>query len=112
MTRMRFERVAALAMVALCMGVINASAQITTGTVAGTVKDAQGGVVPGATVVLISETKGTEVRAGRHQRDGRLRVSERHGRTPTRSKSRWKGSRPSSATASRSAAATAWRSRR
>jgi hypothetical protein len=33
-------------------------AQITTGTVAGSVKDAQGGVVPGATVVLVSETKG------------------------------------------------------
>ena len=59
MTRMRFERVAALAMVALCMGAINASAQITTGTVAGTVKDAQGGVVPGATVVLISQARGT-----------------------------------------------------
>ncbi len=37
-----------------------ASAQITTGTVSGTVKDSQGGVVPGATVVLISETKGTK----------------------------------------------------
>jgi hypothetical protein len=36
-----------------------ASAQITTGTVTGTVKDAQGGVIPGATVVLISDTKGT-----------------------------------------------------
>src|SRR5438046_4193327 len=35
-------------------------AQITTGTVTGTVKDAQGGVIPGATVVLISETKGTK----------------------------------------------------
>ena len=34
-------------------------AQITTGTVAGNVKDAQGGVIPGATVVLISETRGT-----------------------------------------------------
>ena len=36
-----------------------ASAQITTGSVTGTVKDAQGGVIPGATVVLISDTKGT-----------------------------------------------------
>src|SRR3989441_3666974 len=33
-------------------------AQITTGTVSGTIKDAQGGVIPGATVVLISETRG------------------------------------------------------
>jgi Carboxypeptidase regulatory-like domain/TonB-dependent Receptor Plug Domain len=37
-----------------------ARAQITTGTVSGTVKDVQGGVVPGATVVLISESKGTK----------------------------------------------------
>lgn len=36
-----------------------ASAQITTGTVTGTVADAQG-VVPGATVVMVSETKGTK----------------------------------------------------
>src|ERR1700704_3541260 len=35
-------------------------AQITTGTVTGTVKDTQGGVTPGATVVLISETRGTK----------------------------------------------------
>ena len=35
-------------------------AQITTGTVSGNVKDAQGGVIPGATVVLISESRGTK----------------------------------------------------
>src|SRR5215831_3846386 len=35
------------------------AAQITTATVSGTIKDIQGGVVPGATVVLVSETKGT-----------------------------------------------------
>ena len=34
-------------------------AQISTGTVAGTVKDVQGGVIPGATVTLISEARGT-----------------------------------------------------
>jgi hypothetical protein len=38
----------------------SALAQITTGTVSGNVKDAQGGVIPGATVVLISETRGTK----------------------------------------------------
>ena len=38
----------------------SAPAQITTGTVAGTVKDAQGAVIPGATVVLISEARGTK----------------------------------------------------
>src|SRR5947209_12123332 len=37
-----------------------AAAQITTGTVSGTVKDPQGAVIPGATVVLISETRGTK----------------------------------------------------
>ncbi len=36
-----------------------AFAQGVTGTLAGTVKDQQGGVVPGATVTLISQTQGT-----------------------------------------------------
>ena len=39
--------------------VLPASAQITTGNITGTVKDAQGGVIPGATVTLIDEAKGT-----------------------------------------------------
>ena len=38
-----------------------ASAQIITGTVTGTIKDAQGGVIPGATVVLVSQTRGTKM---------------------------------------------------
>src|SRR5262245_2032228 len=47
--------------IALCLGVAtSARAQITTGTVFGTVKDSTGAVVPGATVVLISETQGTK----------------------------------------------------
>ena len=47
---------------ALCvLGIaVPVSAQITTGTVSGSVKDSQGGVVPGATIVLISESRGTK----------------------------------------------------
>jgi len=36
-------------------------AQVTTGSVAGTVTDTQGSIVPGATVVLISEARGTKM---------------------------------------------------
>ena len=38
----------------------SAAAQITTGTILGNVKDSTGGVVPGATVVLVSESRGTK----------------------------------------------------
>ena len=37
------------------------SAQVATGTVSGTVKDAQGGVIPGATVTLTNERQGTSL---------------------------------------------------
>lgn len=47
---------AALAIVCAFSG--SAAAQ-TSSTVAGTIKDAQGGIIPGATVTLISETRGT-----------------------------------------------------
>jgi hypothetical protein len=57
-------RSACVKSIALCLllgaAVLPASAQITTGNIAGTVKDAQGGVVPGATVVLIDEARGTK----------------------------------------------------
>src|SRR5262245_54591251 len=36
-----------------------AAMQITTGSVAGTVKDSQGGVIPGAQVTLVNEAQGT-----------------------------------------------------
>src|SRR5438309_1527294 len=57
--QVRFVRLLAVALIALSVGTAPAAAQITTGTVTGTIKDSQGGVVPGATVVLISEARGT-----------------------------------------------------
>jgi hypothetical protein len=51
---------AAACLIALWIGAAPATAQITTGTVVGNVKDSTGGVVPGATVVLISEARGTK----------------------------------------------------
>jgi hypothetical protein len=46
---------------AFALGASPALAQITTGTVFGTVKDAQGAIIPGASVTLISETRGTQL---------------------------------------------------
>src|SRR5215467_1703085 len=59
MIRKRTTRVL-LVLGLLAIAALPARAQITTGTVSGTVKDPQGAVVPGATVVLTSETKGTK----------------------------------------------------
>jgi hypothetical protein len=42
-------------------GSIPAIAQVATGDVAGVVKDAQGGVIPGATVSLVSQSRGTSL---------------------------------------------------
>ena len=50
------------AMVMVCLFTPSATAQ-TTATVAGTVKDAQGGIIPGATVTLVSEARGTSLEA-------------------------------------------------
>ena len=51
----------AVCCVLVCLALARpASAQVTTGTVFGTVKDAQGGVIPGVTLVLTSETRGTK----------------------------------------------------
>jgi Carboxypeptidase regulatory-like domain len=52
--------VLAACLIALWVSAVPASAQITTGTVVGNVKDTTGGIVPGATVVLISEGRGTK----------------------------------------------------
>ena len=56
----RLLELCAVALVA-CALAVPASAQLTTGTISGTVKDSQGGVIPGATVVLTSETRGTQL---------------------------------------------------
>src|SRR6266852_4059140 len=47
-------------MISLILSSSPALAQITTGTVTGSVKDPSGAVIPGATVVLTSETRGTK----------------------------------------------------
>jgi hypothetical protein len=56
-----FGRVLRLAAMFAAVLAISAAvfAQGVTGTIAGTVKDAQGGVIPGATITLTSDTRGT-----------------------------------------------------
>ena len=49
------------AVLALWATASSASAQITTGTLSGTVKDPQGGIIPGAAVTLTSDTRGTKL---------------------------------------------------
>ena len=56
---MTLRLVGGVVMVAAC--VTSAAAQGVTGSVQGTVKDGQGAVVPGATVTLISEARGTKL---------------------------------------------------
>ena len=73
----RIRRACALTLVALLGMAIAASAQVTTGSVSGTVHDAQGGVIPGASVVLISESRGTRSEPAITESDRGLRVPER-----------------------------------
>ncbi len=56
----RLTKVAGFALVVCLATALPVAAQLTTGSVAGTVKDAQAAVIPGATITLISETKGTK----------------------------------------------------
>jgi len=51
----------AMAVAMILLTAVTAAAQVATGTVSGTVKDNQGGVIPGATVALISATRGTSI---------------------------------------------------
>ena len=73
-------------------GAAGAFAQVTTGSVAGTVKDAQGGVIPGATVTLISESQGTARRPSSPTRPA-TSCSSTSRPTPTPSRSRCPRSR-------------------
>src|SRR5437763_1406886 len=59
----QFRYLAAMALtLVLCLcGALPAAAQVETGSIAGTVKDPQAGVIPGATVTLISQTRGTSL---------------------------------------------------
>ncbi|MPY91234.1 MAG: hypothetical protein GEU99_25400 [Luteitalea sp.] len=59
MNRTSNLRAVALVLVGLLTGVVSVRAQITTGSVAGTINDAQGGVIPGATVTLLNEGQAT-----------------------------------------------------
>lgn len=61
---MRFQRYGVVAaglrlLAAMLAATLPVHAQITTGSVGGSVTDGQGGVVPGATITLVNETQGT-----------------------------------------------------
>src|ERR1700737_2673155 len=56
----RFLIATSIALGASVVLTLPVAAQVTTGTVEGTVTDEQGGVIPGATLVLVSETRGTK----------------------------------------------------
>src|SRR5436190_9529746 len=57
----RASRAASAVLILILLGALPARAQLTTGTLTGTIKDAQGGVIPGATVTLTSEARGTQL---------------------------------------------------
>ena len=59
----RSRGVARLAVAAIALAILArpVAAQVTTGTLTGTVKDSQGAVIPGATVAITSDTRGTQL---------------------------------------------------
>jgi Carboxypeptidase regulatory-like domain len=63
-------RVVVRALVLLAAAAVPAAAQITTGTIVGNIKDAQGGVIPGATITLVSGTRGTTLATAVSNADG------------------------------------------
>jgi hypothetical protein len=80
MTLLRRALGCALAIALLFVLAVSAAAQGVTGTITGTVKDAQGGVIPGATATLISDTRGTTSAPVISNSSRRFRVPERHRR--------------------------------
>jgi hypothetical protein len=58
---MKLARILALAAVALVLGTSSRAFAQTTGAVVGTVADAQGATVPGATVTLVSQSRGIAI---------------------------------------------------
>ncbi len=59
MTAVRRVGISGAACALLLTLALPVAAQVTTGSIAGTVKDAQGGVIPGASITLVSESRGT-----------------------------------------------------
>jgi hypothetical protein len=59
-----------VALFALWAAAATADAQITTGTITGNIKDAQSGVIPGATVTLVSATRATTLATAVTNADG------------------------------------------
>src|SRR5688500_6871958 len=59
-----------VALFALWAAASTADAQITTGTITGNIKDAQSGVIPGATVTLVSATRATTLATAVTNADG------------------------------------------
>ena len=59
-----------VAIFALWAAAATADAQITTGTITGNIKDAQSGVIPGATVTLVSATRATTLATAVTNADG------------------------------------------
>ena len=73
------------ALVLLGGGWQNVFAQVTSASVTGTIRDTQSGVIPGATVVLTSVSRGTTTRDGVESPKG-TSSSRRSSPTPTRSR--------------------------
>ena len=82
---------ALLLMLALSAVPRQAVAQITSGSVTGSIRDGQGGVIPGASVTLISAARGTSLEVTSNSTA--ISPFRSSGRRPTCSASGWRDSR-------------------